>query len=75
VGSKEELKVEPIKLNDPLMLTMGTARTVGVVNLSKGSKVSVNLKLPVCAENGEKVAISRQVLGRWRLIGWGIIQA
>ncbi|HJW96808.1 MAG TPA: translation initiation factor IF-2 subunit gamma [archaeon] len=74
VGSKEELKVEPIKINDPLMLTMGTARTVGVVTLSKGSKISTNLKLPVCAEKGDKVAISRQVLGRWRLIGWGIIE-
>jgi translation initiation factor 2 subunit 3 len=75
VGSKEELKVEPIKMNDPLMLTMGTARTVGMVTLSKGNKVSVNLKLPVCADKGEKVAISRQVLGRWRRIGWGSIQA
>ena len=74
VGSKEELRVEPIKLNDPLMLTMGTARTVGVVTLSKGNKTTVNLKLPVCVEKGEKVAISRQVLGRWRLIGWGIIE-
>jgi translation initiation factor 2 subunit 3 len=75
VGSKEELRVEPIRLNDPLMLTMGTARTVGVVTLSKGNRISLNLKLPVCADKGEKVAISRQVLGRWRLIGWGSIQA
>jgi translation initiation factor 2 subunit 3 len=74
VGSKEELRVEPIKISDPLMLTMGTARTVGVVSLSKGNRISLNLKLPVCVEKGEKVAISRQVLGRWRLIGWGSIQ-
>ncbi len=75
VGSREELKVEPIKINDPLMLTMGTARTVGVVSSSKGSRIAVGLKLPVCALKGDKVAISRQVLGRWRLIGWGIIEA
>jgi len=74
VGSKEELKVEPIKLNDPLMLTMGTARTVGIVTSSKGNRTTINLKLPVCVEKGDKVAISRQVLGRWRLIGWGSIQ-
>ena len=74
VGSKEELKVEPIKANDPLMLTMGTARTVGTVTFSKGNKITLNLKLPVCAEREEKVAISRQVMGRWRLIGWGSIQ-
>jgi translation initiation factor 2 subunit 3 len=53
---------------------MGTARTVGAVSLSKGNRISVNLKLPVCVEKGEKVAISRQVLGRWRLIGWGAIE-
>jgi translation initiation factor 2 subunit 3 len=74
VGSKEELKVEPIRIGDPLMLTMGTARTVGTVAFSKGNKTTANLKLPVCVERGEKVAISRQVLGRWRLIGWGIIE-
>ena len=74
VGSKEELKVDPIKTNDPLMLTMGTARTVGAVTFSKGNKITLNLKIPVCAEKGDKVAISRQVLGRWRLIGWGSIQ-
>ncbi len=75
VGSKEELMVEPIKISDPLMLTTGTARTVGVVTLSKGNRISLNLKLPVCVEKGEKVAISRQVLGRWRLIGWGSIES
>jgi translation initiation factor 2 subunit 3 len=33
----------------------------------------VNLKLPVCADKGTRVAISRRIEGRWRLIGYGII--
>ncbi|MEM7815522.1 MAG: translation initiation factor IF-2 subunit gamma [Candidatus Aenigmatarchaeota archaeon] len=74
VGSKEELKVEPLKTNDQLMITVGTARTVGIVSSIKSGRIQVDLKIPVCAEKGEKVAISRQVIGRWRLIGWGIIE-
>lgn len=72
VGSKEELTVEPIKTGDVLVLTVGIARTVGTV-ATTGGKVKTVLKIPICAEKGDKVAISRQVQGRWRLIGWGEI--
>lgn len=72
VGTKEELKVDPIKINDMLMLTVGVARTIGPVT-STGKKVKVKLKIPVCAERGQRVAISRQIQNRWRLIGHGII--
>ncbi|RLJ06962.1 MAG: translation initiation factor IF-2 subunit gamma [Candidatus Aenigmatarchaeota archaeon] len=73
VGMKEENRVEPIKTNDVLMLTCGTARTVGVVVSGTQEKIKVKLKIPVCADKTDKIAISRQVLGRWRLIGWGNI--
>ncbi len=72
VGSKEEVKVEPLHEGMPLMLTSGTSRTVGV--MTENGKVSkIKLKLPICAERGERVALSRQVAGRWRLVGWGEI--
>ena len=32
------------------------------------------LKLPVCASPGDRVALSRRVGARWRLIGYGIIK-
>ena len=73
VGSKEELKVEPIKTGDPLMLTIATSRTVGVVTSARADSVEMKLKIPICADKGERIAISRQVGGRWRLIGWGEI--
>lgn len=72
VGAREELKVDPLKTGDNLMLTVGVVRTVGAVT-SIGKTVQAGLKMPVCADKGERVAISRQVLGRWRLIGWGEI--
>jgi len=28
----------------------------------------------VCAEEGDRAAISRKMAGRWRLIGYGIIK-
>ena len=72
VGSKERLNVEPLKEGVPLMLTVGTARTVGVIT-EKGPVSRIKLNMPVCADQGERVALSRQVMGRWRLIGWGEI--
>jgi translation initiation factor 2 subunit 3 len=70
VGTKEEMKVATIKIGDMLMLTVGIARTVGVVT-KIGKVIEMNLKIPICAEQGERIAISNQIAGRWRLIGWG----
>ena len=70
IGTKEELEVDPIKTTEVLMLTIGTTKTVGVV-VAVGKQTKIKLKLPVCADKGDRLAISRQVAGRWRLIGWG----
>ncbi|HET6404591.1 MAG TPA: translation initiation factor IF-2 subunit gamma [Candidatus Thermoplasmatota archaeon] len=74
VGTAEDLKVEPIKTREPLMLNIDTATTVGVVTSARADTSEVALKLPVCAEKGQRVAISRRVGARWRLIGYGVIQ-
>jgi len=74
VGTIDEKKVEPIKVNEPLMLTVGTATTVGIVREAYDDKVTVRLKIPVCAFPKQKVAISRKVEGRWRLIGYGKVK-
>lgn len=66
--------VEPISSNTPLMLSVGTATTVGVVTSAREDVIDVKLKLAVCAKEGTKVAISRREGGRWRLIGYGVIQ-
>lgn len=74
VGAAVDLAVDNIKTNEPLMLSVGTATTVGVVTSARGEESEVALKIPVCAEKNQRVAISRKISGKWRLIGYGIIQ-
>jgi len=74
VGTIEEKNVEPIKTSDPLMLTIGTATTVGIVSEAHSEQIVVKLKLPVCAKEGQRIAISRRIDSRWHLIGYGEIE-
>ncbi len=74
VGVTDESTVEPIHSSEPLMLNVGTATTVGVVSSAReGGVVQVQLKRPVCADVGDRVAVSRRIGARWRLIGVGTI--
>jgi len=73
VGSKELTTVEPIKLNETLMINVGTARSTGTVTSVKKSRIELKLKIPVCFEEKERIVLSRQIAGRWRLIGYGNI--
>lgn len=74
VGTSDDLVVENIKTNEPLMLSIGTATTVGLVTSARGDQSEVALKIPVCAEEGQRVAISRKIANKWRLIGYGIVE-
>ncbi len=74
VGAKELAAVEPIKLNETLLINIGTSRSVGNVTSIKKSVVQLNLKIPVCANRNDRAVISRQIQGRWRLVGYGIIK-
>ncbi|RMD58123.1 translation initiation factor IF-2 subunit gamma [Candidatus Woesearchaeota archaeon] len=73
VGAKDKLVVEPLKQGEILMLNVNTAATVGVVK-ELGKTITFSLKKPVCAEIGSRVAMSRRLGQRWRLIGYGIIE-
>ncbi len=72
VGVKVPIKVDRIKVNEPLMLTVGTATTVGLCTDIKGDLIHIHLKRPVCFKEGQRIAISRNIEGSWRLIGYGI---
>ena len=74
IGEKEKKKIDDIRPNEPLMLTVGTATTVGTVKHIKKDYMEVVLKIPVCAEVGQRIAISRNIMGRWRLVGYGEIK-
>jgi translation initiation factor 2 subunit 3 len=73
VGSKELASVEPIRVNENLMINVCTTRSVGAVTSIKKNVIELKLKIPVCFEEKERVVISRQIAGRWRLIGYGIL--
>ncbi len=74
VGFIEELKVDKIRTNEALMLSVGTTTTVGIVKSARDDDADIILKYPVIAEKGQRVAISRRIQNRWRLIGFGIIK-
>ncbi len=79
IGVQGTQKIPSIQVSDPLLLTVAIAKTVGIVTSVKKSKkdstlkIEAKLKLPVVAEKNERVAISKQISGRWHLIGHGII--
>jgi translation initiation factor 2 subunit 3 len=73
VGSEDLKEMAPIKLNEDLMINVGTARSVGTVIEAKKNRIQLKLKIPVCAEKNDKIVISRQVAGRWRLVGYGVV--
>jgi translation initiation factor 2 subunit 3 len=72
VGTQELVKVDPIKIKESLRLNIGTAATLGAVTHVKDHTVEIKLKKPVCMVSNNRVAISRRIADRWRLIGSGI---
>lgn len=74
VGTKELLKVDEISMNENLLLHVGAAITLGKIVSAKKGMVTVKLTRPVCTQAGSRVALSRKIAGRWRLIGYGMIQ-
>ncbi|MGC9116944.1 MAG: translation initiation factor IF-2 subunit gamma [Conexivisphaera sp.] len=71
VGTAVPTRVEPLRKGEALRLNVGTMVTVGVVSEVHGSRVSMALKRPVCPPPGARVAISRRIDDRWRLVGAG----
>ncbi|NHJ38562.1 MAG: translation initiation factor IF-2 subunit gamma [Asgard group archaeon] len=75
VGMDRQEKVKNLVPGEQLMLNVWTAITLGVITeISKGNIVTIKLVRPVAAEKGTRVAISRRIQERFRLIGYGFIQ-
>lgn len=73
VGTAEQLEAKPLVPNEMLVVTVGTATCLGTITRLRGERVEVRLRSPTCVDQGERVAISRKVGGRWRLAGHGIV--
>jgi len=74
VGTKEQVPVDKIRSNEPLVLNVATNVTSGIVNSARENIIEIDLKRPICAEPKSKVAISRRIGDSWRLIGFGVIK-
>ncbi len=74
VGTKELVEADKVRAGEQLLLDVGTSITVGSVVSMRENTVTLRLRRPVCAEIGSRAALSRKIAGRWRLIGYGIIQ-
>jgi len=70
----EDKSLLTIKPKDPLMLTMGTATTVGVVTRVREDIYDLRLKRATCFSPENKIGVSKRIRDRWRLVGYGIIK-
>jgi len=74
VGTEQLVPVQKIKMNEPLVLNVGTAVTSGVVASVRETIADVSLQKPICADPGSKIALSRRIGESWRLIGFGALR-
>jgi translation initiation factor 2 subunit 3 len=72
VGSEHEVKVDKIRTNETLAVTVGTTVAPGKVTSARGDEVELSLARAVTVFPDSRVAISRR-LNAWRLIGYGIV--
>ena len=75
IGTKELVEVDKMNKGERLLLDVGTTITVGSVVSTREDVATLRLARPVCAQENSRVAISRKIAGRWRLIGYGMIKA
>ena len=66
--------IMPLRSGEMLMVNVATATSVGVVSNPGKGKATLKLRLPICADEGQRISLSRRVGSRWRLIGHGTIE-
>jgi translation initiation factor 2 subunit 3 len=74
IGSREMEKVAAVAKGERLLLNVGTAKTMGTVTKVAKDYLEATLTIPVCGEVGDRVALSRRIGSRWRLIGVGTLK-
>ena len=75
VGTEAQKEVENIKVGELLLLNVNSATTAGkVYDISKDT-AKVRLRLPICASDKARISISRKVGNRFRLVGYGLLNA
>jgi translation initiation factor 2 subunit 3 len=75
VGSRDMEKVASIAKGERLLMNIGTAKTMGTVTKVSKEYLEATLTIPVCGEVNDRVALSRRIGSRWRLIGVGTLKS
>lgn len=73
-GDKSKSKVQKLKTDETLMINIGSTSLGGKVIFFNTDIVRIQFLMPVCANEGEKIAMSRRIDRNFRLIGWGQIK-
>eukprot|EP00461_Guttulinopsis_vulgaris_P003354 UN03355 len=71
---KADNRVKKITVDEHLMLNIGSTTTGATVLSVKNDLARMRLLQPVCCGPKEKLALSRKIDGKWRLIGWGLVE-
>jgi len=73
-GDAKAGKVAKLKKGEILMVNIGSTAAGGrILGIKEDDVGKITLTNPVCAKEGDKVALSRRIEKHWRLIGWGTI--
>ena len=72
--NRKDIDEKGFSENEPVILSVGTLTVVGYISSSKKNVLKVELKHPVCAEPGSKIAVMRNVSQRWKLTGYALMQ-
>ena len=73
-GDKARQKVSKLKVEEVLMINIGSTSLGGKILSVTSDRVRIQFMNPVCANEGEKIAMSRKIDRNFRLIGWGEIK-
>jgi translation initiation factor 2 subunit 3 len=71
IGSEVQMKVQPLKHGEKLLLVVGTEKTGGTVTKILKNSTVIKLNPPICPPEKFIYAISRIINRRYRLIGYG----
>jgi translation initiation factor 2 subunit 3 len=72
---RDDIPEQGIADNEPMILGIGTATVLGYIKKMKKDSMEFDLKHPICADKGTKVAVMRNIAKRWRLTGYGTLSA
>lgn len=71
IGTKVEIKNYPLRRNESVLITIGTASSLGIIDSVQDNEAEIILSKPIAMPKGERVAILREVDREFRLVGYG----